>query len=116
MPGRLRWPYVARDVVERRPATVVGTLYDTRRGYPALVLNGSAGAGGGRVSGWLLGFADESADTILGRLDRVEGPSYGRAVVTTDDGTPAVTYVYLGSPADFVPLDGAWTLDLEDER
>jgi gamma-glutamylcyclotransferase (GGCT)/AIG2-like uncharacterized protein YtfP len=119
MPGRLRWPYVARDVVEQRPASVAGTLYDTRRGYPALVLNGSAGSGGsggGRVSGWLLGFADESADAILDRLDRVEGPSYGRALVRTDDGTEAVTYEYLGSPDDFVLLDGSWALDLEDER
>jgi gamma-glutamylcyclotransferase (GGCT)/AIG2-like uncharacterized protein YtfP len=112
MPGRLRWPYVSRDVVARRPATVAGTLYDTRRGYPALVLNGD----GGPVSGWLLGFADDSADGVLDRLDRVEGPSYGRAVVTTDDGTEAVTYEYLGSPDGFVRLDGTWALELEDER
>ena len=128
MPGRLRWPYVARDVVAQRPATVVATLYDTRRGYPALVLDGAAGPGGGRasgrasghvpgpVSGWLLGFADEDADGLLDRLDRVEGPSYRRALVRTDDGTEAVTYEYLGSPDGFVRLDGTWTLDLEDER
>jgi gamma-glutamylcyclotransferase (GGCT)/AIG2-like uncharacterized protein YtfP len=116
MPGRLRWPYVSRDVVAQRPATVVGTLYDTRRGYPALVLDGAAGPGGGRVSGWLLGFADEAADGVLDRLDRVEGPSYRRALVRTDDGTEAVTYEYLGSPDGFVRLDGSWTLDLEDER
>lgn len=115
MPGRLRWPYISRDVAARRPATVAGTLYDTRRGYPALVLDG-AGEPGGRVSGWLLGFADDQADGVLDRLDRVEGPSYGRALVTTDDGTEAVTYQYLGSPAAFVRLDGAWTLELEDER
>lgn len=116
MPGRLRWPYVSRDVVAQRPATVVGTLYDTRRGYPALVLDGAVGPRAGRVSGWLLGFADEEADGVLDRLDRVEGPSYRRALVSTDDGTEAVTYEYLGSPDGFVRLDGSWTLDLEDER
>ena len=72
------------------------------------------------VSGWLLGFADEEADGLLDRLDRVEGPSYRRALVRTDDGTDdgteAVTYEYLGSPEGFVRLDGSWTLDLEDER
>jgi Gamma-glutamyl cyclotransferase, AIG2-like len=38
MPGRLRWPLVAADVVRQRPSAVRGTLYDTGRGYPALVV------------------------------------------------------------------------------
>jgi gamma-glutamylcyclotransferase (GGCT)/AIG2-like uncharacterized protein YtfP len=116
MPGRLRWPIVSADVVERRPATIAGNLYDTGRGYPALVLDGSVGGAAGRVSGWLLGFADGEAGVVLDRLDRVEGPSYGRASVTTDDGTSAVTYEYLGAPDGFVRLDGTWSSALEDER
>ena len=80
------------------------------------MLNGAGGPDGVRVSGWLLGFADDEADAVLDRLDRVEGPSYGRALVTTDDGTEAVTYQYLGSPDGFVRLDGAWALELEVER
>jgi gamma-glutamylcyclotransferase (GGCT)/AIG2-like uncharacterized protein YtfP len=114
MPGRLRWPLVAADVVDRRPATIAGTLYDTGRGYPALVLD--AGGDAGAVEGWLLGFADEHAAAVLAGLDEVEGPSYGRARVTAADGTEAVTYRYLGSPAGFVRLDGAWDLAPEDER
>jgi gamma-glutamylcyclotransferase (GGCT)/AIG2-like uncharacterized protein YtfP len=116
MPGRLRWSHVSGDVVARRPATVAGTLYDTRQGYPALVLDGAGGAGAEPVSGWLLGFPDDRVDAVLDRLDRVEGPAYGRALVTAGDGTKAVTYEYLGSPAGFVRLDGAWDADAEDER
>lgn len=110
MPGRLRWSQVASDVADRRPAAVAGTLYDTGRGYPALALNGA----GGRVEGWLLGVADEDAAAVLDRLDRIEGPSYRRAPVTTTDGTEAVTYEHVGPRDGFVALDGVW--DREDER
>ena len=101
MPGRLRWPHISGDVVARRPATVVGALYDTRRGYPALVLNGAGGPDGVRVSGWLLGLADDEADAVLDRLDRVEGRAAGAPV--PGHAEPVLTH-------------GAWALELEDER
>ena len=110
MPGRLRWPHVADDVASQRPATVAGTVYDTGFGYPALVLGGA-----GRVEGWLLGFDGPGADAVLDRLDEVEGPSYRRVPVTTEDGTAAVTYEWIGRPLDgFTALAGRW--DREDER
>src|SRR5918993_3900152 len=68
MPGRLRWPHVADLVAETRPATVPGTLYDTGRGYPALLLTGSSA-----VEGVLLGVRDEDAPGVLTLLDEVEG-------------------------------------------
>lgn len=110
MPGRLRWPLVADDVVERRPASVPGTLYDTGRGYPALSV-----APGGRVHGWLLGFPDDRAGAVMARLDEVEGPAYVRAAVTADDGTAAVAYAWVDPIADdFIALAGRWAN--EDER
>lgn len=104
MPGRLRWPYVAEVVTDRRPGAVAGTLYDTGNGYPALVL-----AGAGRVDGWLLGLARERADEVMDILDEVEGPGYRRATVVTDDGTEAVTYEYVGPVSAFAELvAGRW--------
>lgn len=104
MPGRLRWPYVADVVAERRPAAVTGTLYDTGNGYPALVV-----AGAGRVEGWLLGLARERAEEIMQVLDEVEGPDYRRARVIADDGTEAVTYEYVGPVGAFAELvAGRW--------
>jgi gamma-glutamylcyclotransferase (GGCT)/AIG2-like uncharacterized protein YtfP len=110
MPGRLRWPHVASLVAAQRPAAVAGTLYDTGHGYPALVLDR-----GGRVDGWLLGFAPAGAAEVMARLDEVEGPSYRQAPVTTADGTAAVTYEWVGPlGAMFTPLAGRW--ENEDER
>jgi gamma-glutamylcyclotransferase (GGCT)/AIG2-like uncharacterized protein YtfP len=108
MPGRLRWPLVADDVLRRRPSTVPGTLYDTGLGYPALVL-----AGDRPVPGWLLGLS-ERAPTLLDHLDVVEGPHYRRTDVTTLDGVRALTYAYVGDPAGFTVLEGPW--DRDDER
>jgi gamma-glutamylcyclotransferase (GGCT)/AIG2-like uncharacterized protein YtfP len=127
MPGRLRWPHVADDVVDRRPATVPGTLYDTGHGYPALVLSrpavagpapggadvggddGGVVAGGGVVHGWLLGFPDAAADRVMAGLDEVEGPSYVRAAVLASDGTEAVTYAWPAAvPDGFTALAGRW--------
>lgn len=135
MPGRLRWPLVADDVVDRRPATVPGTLYDTGHGYPALVLprpaaagpaSGDGDAGGddggvvaadgsgdavadGVVHGWLLGFPDAGAERVMAGLDQVEGPSYVRAAVRAADGTEAVTYAWPAAvPDGFTALAGRW--------
>jgi gamma-glutamylcyclotransferase (GGCT)/AIG2-like uncharacterized protein YtfP len=108
MPGRLRWPLVADDVVRRLPSTVAGTLYDTGHGYPALVLGGNRTA-----EGWLLGLSDR-APAVLDHLDAVEGPRYCRTAVTTLAGVDAVTYAYIGDCAGFTVLDGPW--DRDDER
>jgi gamma-glutamylcyclotransferase (GGCT)/AIG2-like uncharacterized protein YtfP len=108
MPGRLRWPLIADDVVRQRPSTVAGTLYDTGRGYPALVVGGDR-----RVPGWLLGLS-QRAPAVLEHLDAVEGPHYRRTDVTTLDGMRALTYAFVGDPAEFTVLDRPW--DRDDER
>lgn len=108
MPGRLRWPLIAADVVRQRPSAVPGILYDTGRGYPALVVGGDS-----RVHGWLLELS-ERAPAVLARLDVVEGPEYRRTDVTTVDGVRALTYAYIGDSAGFTVLDGPW--DRDDER
>ena len=118
MPGRLRWPLVAGDVADRRPASVPGTLYDTGHGYPAFLAAAQAPAparGDGLVHGWLLGFADDRADEVMARLDEGEGPSYARAQVAATDGTGAVTYAWGGPvPDGFTALAGRW--ESADER
>ena len=65
MPGRLRWPLIADDVVRQRPSAVPGTLYDTGLGYPAFVVGGDH-----RVPGWLLGLS-ERASTVFEQLEFV---------------------------------------------
>lgn len=55
--------------LERRAATVRGTLYDLPAGYPALVLTGA-----GRVHGELV---DPPDARLLGVLDVYEGVSEG---------------------------------------
>jgi gamma-glutamylcyclotransferase (GGCT)/AIG2-like uncharacterized protein YtfP len=108
MPGRLRWPLIAADVVRQRLSAIPGTLYDTGHGYPALVVGGDR-----HVPGWLLQLS-ERAPTVLEELDVVEGPHYRRTDVTTVDGVRALTYAYIGDPAGFTVLDGPW--DRDDER
>ena len=108
MPGRLRWPLIAADVVRQRPSAIPGTLYDTGHGYPALVVGGDR-----RVPGWLLELSAR-APTVLEELDVVEGPHYRRTDITTVDGVRALTYAYIGDPAGFTVLDGPW--DRDDER
>jgi gamma-glutamylcyclotransferase (GGCT)/AIG2-like uncharacterized protein YtfP len=108
MPGRLRWPLIADDVVRQRPSAVPGTLYDTGLGYPAFVVGDDH-----RVPGWLLGLS-ERASTVFEQLDVVEGPHYRRTDVTTVDGVRALTYAFIGDPAGCSVLDGPW--DRDDER
>ena len=104
MPGRLRWPLVELEVTATREATLAGTLLDTGRGYPALVLDG-----GGEVHGWVLELDPARLDGVLAELDRIEGPEYARVTASTADGSPVQTYVFLGDPSGCTSLpDGRW--------
>jgi gamma-glutamylcyclotransferase (GGCT)/AIG2-like uncharacterized protein YtfP len=104
MPGRLRWPLVAEHVVTRAPDAVRAVLFDTGRGYPAVVLDA-----GGSTHGWVLELRATTVATVLDRLDRVEGPEYQRTTVTTVGGRAAHLWVFTGDPTGFAPLpDGRW--------
>ena len=95
-PGESRWPYV-RDVVEStEDAAVVGRVFDTGLGYPALALDGST-----RVAGVLLHLAASTADDAMALLDEIEAhPNlYVRTLVRLVDGRLAWTYVWNGPPA-----------------
>jgi gamma-glutamylcyclotransferase (GGCT)/AIG2-like uncharacterized protein YtfP len=104
MPGRLRWPLVADDVVARAPDSVRAVLLDTGRGYPAARLDP-----GGSTHGWVLELRASTVATVLDRLDRVEGPDYQRTTVTTAAGRAVHLWIFTGDPTGFVPLpDGRW--------
>ena len=104
MPGRLRWPVIESDVTAVRAAVVQGTLFDTRQGYPGLVLSGD-----GTVHGWLLELDPASAQAVLSRLDAIEGTDYRRVRVTTTAGEPTETYEWTGDRSGSVVIvSGRW--------
>ena len=104
MPGRLRWPLIELEVTGTRETSITGTLLDTGRGYPALVLDGA-----GPVHGWVLELDPARLDGVLDELDRIEGPDYARATARASDGSHVQTYVFLGDPTECRPLpDGRW--------
>jgi gamma-glutamylcyclotransferase (GGCT)/AIG2-like uncharacterized protein YtfP len=88
-PGASAWrllePFTAGDPV---PATLPGVLYDTGRGYPALLLDEL-----GEVPGWLVTL--ESPGAALSAMDDYEGTEYQRILVTLPDGAPCWTYVWI---------------------
>ncbi len=88
-PGASAWrllePFTAGDPV---PASLPGVLYDTGRGYPALLLSGP-----GEVPGWLVTLRSPAA--ALSAMDDYEGAEYQRVRVTLADGTPCWTYVWI---------------------
>ena len=105
-------PVPAVDVVVGEE-TVVGLQEHARTFQSSIVKLQLAGTG--RVEGWLLGVADDRAGDVMDMLDEVEGPDYRRAPTTTDDGTEAVTYEYVGPVAAFAELaTGRW--DSREER
>lgn len=83
-----RW---AADALDRRPCTLLGTLYDTGRGYPAFVPDDA----GGKVKAELL----TVTDATLARMDILEGcPTlYHRETIKTvlEDGSEAEALVYV---------------------
>ena len=74
IPGDVRWPLIADEVMVARRARVAGRLYDTGRGYPA------ARFGGGRfIEGWVyeLGSRGPALEAVLAELDDIEAVVLG---------------------------------------
>jgi gamma-glutamylcyclotransferase (GGCT)/AIG2-like uncharacterized protein YtfP len=100
-PGQRAWPLLAGHAVESRRATVAGRVCDTGRGYPALILGGTA-----RAPGWLVTVRDPAA--VLSGLDRYEGPEYRRVRIAAHDGTACWTYVWAADCAALTALSDGW--------
>lgn len=101
-PGAVSWPRVARHVAgPPRRAVAPGTVYDTGRGYPALV----PGAGPG-APGWVVPIRDPA--TALPGLDDYEGPEYRRLRITVGDGTVCWAWAWRGPVAGMTMLPGGF--------
>jgi gamma-glutamylcyclotransferase (GGCT)/AIG2-like uncharacterized protein YtfP len=98
-PGASAWrllePFTVGSPV---PAALPGVLYDTGRGYPALLLSGD-----GTVSGWVVTL--RSPGTALSAMDDYEGAEYQRVLVTLADGTACWTYVWIEAAAGMRRLE-----------
>jgi len=106
-PGEPAWPLIAGHAAGRpRRATVPGRVWDTGRGYPALLPDGSATA-----PGWLVPVRDPAE--LLTRLDSYEGPEYRRIRVAAGEengagGTACWTYAWAAGEGELLPLPGGW--------
>ena len=114
MPGHLRWPMLAADAIDQRPATVPGTLYDTGRGWPAAVFGLTAT--GRTVPGWVVWFPVRSLGALLPALDEMEGigpipdrstDPYVRIRVPVDSVTEAWAYHATHTRSSWRAID-AW--------
>lgn len=102
MPGQRSWGLVApHAAAPPRPARLPGTLYDTGRGFPALVLDG-----GGDTPGMLVTLRDPAG--VLPALDAYEGPDYRRVRRTLADGTVCWVYAWTAATTGFRPLPAGW--------
>jgi gamma-glutamylcyclotransferase (GGCT)/AIG2-like uncharacterized protein YtfP len=102
MPGDVAWHRVAPHVVGKPvPSTLRGTLYDTGRGYPALVADPLDD-----VPGWTLRL--RSPDAVLPELDEYEGDEYARVRVVDSGGRPCWTYLWTAPLDGLVRLTGGW--------
>lgn len=100
-PGASAWRLLARHAAgPARPASLPGSLYDTGRGYPGLVLGPGPG-----VAGWSVPLRSGAA---LAELDEYEGAEYARVRVVLADGAPAWTYVWLPPTAGMPLLRDPW--------
>lgn len=100
-PGQPSWPLVTPHAAgEARRARVVGTVYDTGRGYPALR------PGTGTAPGWAVPLRDPA--TLLPTLDAYEGPGYRRVRLRTRAGAVCWAYAWRGPVAGMQRLPGGW--------
>jgi gamma-glutamylcyclotransferase (GGCT)/AIG2-like uncharacterized protein YtfP len=96
-PGQQRWPFLEPFVTdEGRDESVVGSLYDTGRGYPAAKFDRS-----GTIFGRVYPLKLDRLDEGLKLLDEVEGAVidlFRRVAITTSTGVEAWAYEYCGEP------------------
>jgi gamma-glutamylcyclotransferase (GGCT)/AIG2-like uncharacterized protein YtfP len=101
-PGQPSWSLVAPHAAgDPRRATVVGSVYDTGLGYPAL-RRGT----GDHAPGWLVPVRDPVA--LLPALDEYEGGQYRRERVVAADGTVCWSYVWAAPFDGLRPLPSGW--------
>lgn len=81
--------------------TLPGTLYDTGRGYPALLLDDGPG-----VPAELVALSDPA--TAFPVLDNYEGPEYKRAIITPTSSVRCWVYTWIASVDGLSPLLGGW--------
>jgi gamma-glutamylcyclotransferase (GGCT)/AIG2-like uncharacterized protein YtfP len=101
----VRWPLVAPLVDRWEPATVVGRLYDTGRGYPAACFDHD-----GEIDGYLVTFLPDRVDEAWATVDAIEGEGtlYRRVPVVTLDGVPAQSYRWAADVGGLVDLGRRW--------
>ena len=96
------WPVLESWVVGIPQAdAVVGSLYDTGRGYPAATFGRDAD---GLVHGTVVALDPARAAAALTELDRYEGHEYERISVRTEAGVVAAAYAWIA------PLQGCRAL------
>ncbi len=105
MPGERRWAALEPFASRWEPATAVGRLWDTGRGYPAIRFDAGARA----VPGFVVSVDAERLAEAIAVLDAIEGEGvlYRRVEVTTSRG-PALSYEWLGPTDGLVPLPEGW--------
>jgi gamma-glutamylcyclotransferase (GGCT)/AIG2-like uncharacterized protein YtfP len=106
MPGRLRWPILEPFATAYRDATVPGTIYDSREGWPVAVF----AEGTATVPGVLVDLDPAWVTTALPILDDVEDTATDklrRIVIATTDGARAWAYHH-HHPVDGLRRIGSW--------
>lgn len=95
MPGEVRYSYIEPFVESHEPAEVTGFLYDSGAGYPAAKFGP-----GDPIPGYLLTLRAASARDFFTQMTQVEAGLFDLVEVTTDSGTRARSYEWIG------PTDG----------
>ncbi len=105
MPGQPRWPALRPFATAWEPVTASGRLWDTGRGYPAVLFSEDGTA----VRGFRVAVSPDLLPDALAVLDGIEaeGVLYRRVEVQTSAG-PAMSYEWLGPTEGLVRLSGGW--------
>jgi len=105
-PCEPRWPalrpYVQDDP---RPATTIGRLWDTRRGWPAMT------TGDGTTNGFVVELQPDLVDEALRVLDDIEGVGSGlfqrRRIAAS--GVECWAYLWPHAIGGMAEVDGTWS-------